>query len=118
MAQRGERGRLGGLQVNVYGHDKEARVDDKTRAQSIANLLYDRVTNPIQRAADVAGLIRQAIADNNLNGHFSSGERAALQTFVENLVSLAGSPVVMAMKSRYVPSHRGRAITIPGVNDG
>lgn len=78
---------------------------DTKRGQTAINLLYTRVTEPIQAANSVAGLIRQAVIDNGLTGQFSGPELAALQTFVTDLESLATSAVMTAIADRYRPHH-------------
>lgn len=92
-------------------------IADTKRVQTVINLLYTRVTKPIQDAYAVAATIRQAIIDNQLTEQFSAEELTALQTFVTDLDALASSSVVTAITDRYVPTHRNRAITIEGVND-
>lgn len=92
-------------------------LSDKKKAQTIVNLLRDRVISKITDANAVAAQLRQAVIDNNLAGEFTAQEREALQQFVTDLSTLAGSGVVTAINNRYVPTHRAQALTITGVND-
>ena len=91
---------------------------DTKLAQTAINLLRDRVARPVVQADAVASKIRQAIIDNNLTGQFTTAELNALQAFVTDLAALADSPVVAALETRYVPSHRAKALIIDGVNNG
>lgn len=92
-------------------------IADKKKFQTCANLLYLRVTKPIAEANAVAATIRQAIVDNNLQAFLTPAEQTALQNFVNDLSTLAGSAVVTKMANAYVPSHRSQALAITGVND-
>ena len=91
---------------------------DNKKAQTIVNLLRDRVVVPLVAANAVADKLRQAVIDNNLTGEFTSGELSALSTFVTNLATLTSSPVVSTMETRYVPTHRAQALIVEDVNDG
>ena len=93
-------------------------IADGKKAQTIINLLRDRVVLPIVQANAVAGKLQQAVIDNSLTGQFSAGELSALTAFVSNLTALASSPVVTAMETRYVLTHRSEALIIEDVNDG
>lgn len=92
-------------------------IANKKKAQTVVNLLRDRVVARILAADGVAALLRQAVIDNGLAGEFSPGELSALSAFVGALAALADSPVVQAMEGRYVQTHRSQALTILGVND-
>lgn len=92
-------------------------IHDIKKFQTCANLFRDRVTLPIMSANQVAGLIRQAIIDNDLTEYLSPAEQTALTNFVNDLSSLADSIVVQKMEDVYVESHRCNALTVPGVND-
>ena len=93
-------------------------IADSKKAQTVVNLLHDRVVQPIERANAVVVALHQAIIDNGLTGQFTAGELTALQAFVTNLSALAGSTVVAAINARYVETHRAQALIIGGVNDG
>ena len=93
-------------------------IADAKKAQTIINLLRDRVVLPIVQANAVAAKLRQAVIDNALTGEFSAGEMTALTAFVSDLSVLAGSPVVTAMENRYVLTHRSQALIVEDVNDG
>lgn len=92
-------------------------VADSKRFQTCVNHLYLKVTKPVSDADALAATIRQAIVTNELTGFFTAGELTALQNFVADLSTLAGSAVVAKIASEYIASHRGHAVAIEGVND-
>ncbi len=91
---------------------------DSKKAQTIRNLWYLRVAQPITEANAVVAAIRAAIIDNNLAAAFSAAEKTAMQNVEIALASLAALPGVTAAAAKYVPTHRNQALTITGVNDG
>lgn len=92
-------------------------ISENKKFQTCVNLLYQRVTKPVDEANSVAALIRQAIIDNSLTGFLSAGELTALQNFVSDLSALAGSVVITKIENEYVNGHENDALTITGVND-
>ena len=93
-------------------------IAESKQAQTIVNLLHDRVTVPLLAANAVAEKIRAAIVANGLQAHFTAGELSAMQTFVTDLAAVAASPVVAAIENRYVPTHRAQSLIVEDVNDG
>ena len=91
---------------------------DTKKAATIWNLWYLKVAKPISEADDVVALIRAAIVDNNLAGQFTQGEIDALLAVESSLNTLAALPGITAAASKYVPTHRAKAIIVEGVNDG
>ena len=95
-------------------------IADSKKAQTIINLLYEQVTNPVAHANSVAGAIKDAITSEGLQDQFTTAELNALNSFATDLAALASSSVIPAIAARYVPTHdanAGRLLTITGVND-
>jgi hypothetical protein len=90
-------------------------VADTIKAATIRTLWYRRVAQPIEQADAVVAAIRAGIVNNSLVGEFSQAERDAMLAVEEKLAELAVLPGVTA--SVNVPSHRAKAVIIPGVND-
>ena len=88
------------------------------KAQTIRNLWWLRVAKPIAEGNAMAAAIREAILANDLADQFSLAERNAMQAVETAILGPAGLPGVTVAESKYVPSHRNKAITITGVNDG
>jgi len=91
---------------------------DSKKTATIANLLHQRVVEPILQARDAAAALRQAITDGGLAARFTPAELTGMDQFASDLAALAASPLVAAIQNRYVPTHRSKALIIKGVNDG
>lgn len=87
------------------------------KAATIRNLWYSRVAQPIEDANAVVAAIRAAITDNSLVGEFTQAERDAMAAVETDLAALAALAGVTQAAGKATPTHRNRAITIPGVND-
>lgn len=88
------------------------------QAQTVVNLLYTKVARPIVEASAVVQKLRQAVVDNDLTGEFTGTELSALESFASEVQLLAASKVVEALAGRFAATHRNKALTITGVNDG
>lgn len=91
-------------------------IADSKEFQSCVNLFYERVSNKVFEANRVADRIWQAFSDNDLMGKLTAGEQTALQNFVDNLSTLASSPVIVRMSRAYAETHSDNDVQISGVN--
>lgn len=80
-------------------------VADTKRAQTIRNLWYTKVAEPVLAANTVVAQIRAAIVSNDLSGQFSAGELTAMQDVETALQSLATLSGVTAAESKFRPNH-------------
>ena len=87
------------------------------QAATIRNLWYLKVAQPAEGIAAVIARFRAAIAANELVGQFTAAELTAMQAVEEAVAELVSLPGVAAAATRYVPTHRGQALHIQGVND-
>ena len=90
---------------------------DNVKAQTVRNKWDEHIAKPIIEMERVVGLIRAAILNNSLGSEFSTAQKAAMVAVEVSVGDLVGMVGITQSAAQVVPTHRGQAIVIEGVND-
>ena len=80
-------------------------LSDKKRAQTIRNLWYRKVAEPVLNANTVVAAIRGAIVGAGLTGEFTQAERDAMLAVEADLAALASLAGITLAEGKYRPNH-------------
>lgn len=86
-------------------------------AQTVKNKWDEHVAAPILVIVAKVAVIRSKIVQHNLVGEFTEQQISALLAAEEAIEALAALPGITQSAAQVVPTHRGQAIEIEGVND-
>lgn len=85
---------------------------DTKKAQTVRNLWYTRVAQPILDADEVVANIRAAILANSLGSEFTTAEKDAMLAVESALGSLAALAGITAAEGKYRPHHATEQDTV------